>query len=131
MYQQTTILGRVGKKPEMRYTPTGKPVTNFSVAVSEKYGDAENTIWFRVTTWNKQAEVCNQYVDKGMLVLIVGKLNADKNGNPKVFTKTDGSAGSNFELTAQNVKFLSRVEREEEPVVAGDEETISDDDFPF
>lgn len=131
MYQHTIIIGRVGKDPEMRYTPTGKPVTNFSVATSSKYGDKEQTIWFRVSTWNKQAEACNQYVRKGMLVMVEGRLNADENGNPKVFTKQDGSAGSNFELTAQNVKFLSKVgsQEHERPEVSADE--TYEEDFPF
>lgn len=129
MYQLTIIIGRVGKDPEMRYTPTGKPVTNFSVATSSKYGDNEKTTWFRVSTWNKQAEACNQYVRKGMLVMVEGTLNADENGNPKVFQKQDGSAGSSFELTAQNVKFLSKVgsQEHERPEVSTEDE----EDFPF
>lgn len=129
MYQRTIIIGRVGKDPEMRYTPTGKPVTNFSVATSSKYGDNEKTTWFRVSTWNKQAEACNQYVRKGMLVMVEGTLNADENGNPKVFQKQDGSAGSSFELTAQNVRFLSKVgsQEHERPEVSTEDE----EDFPF
>lgn len=129
MYQRTIIIGRVGKDPEMRYTPTGKPVTNFSVATSSKYGDNEKTTWFRVSTWNKQAEACNQYVRKGMLVMVEGTLNADENGNPKVFQKQDGSAGSSFELTAQNVRFLSKVgsQEHERPEVSAEDE----EDFPF
>lgn len=132
MFSQTIIIGRVGKNPEMRFTPTGKAVTNFSVATSNKYGDKEETTWFRVVTWQKQAEVCNQYVKKGMLVMVVGRLNPDENGNPKVFTKQDGSAGSNFELTAQNVKFLSnKVQSSENSHGEQDGSEIAEDDFPF
>ena len=131
MYQKTIIIGRVGKDPEMRYTPTGKAVTNFSVATSNKYGDKEETTWFRVVTWQKQAEVCNQYVKKGMLVMVEGRLNPDENGNPKVFAKQDGSAGSNFELTAQNVKFLSKVQSSENSHGEQDGSDIAEDDFPF
>ena len=78
------IIGRLGKDPEMRYTPSGQAVTSFSVATNRQYttGNGEQvkeTIWFRVSTWGKTAEVCNQYVKKGSKVLIEGRLTPDKN----------------------------------------------------
>ena len=120
-YQQTTIIGRVGKDAEMRYTGSGQAVTAFSVAVSKQYKNAageqvKNTNWFRVSAWGKSAEICNQYVKKGMLVQVVGELKGDENGNPKVYTKKDGTAAASFELTAFNVLFLSRVEGDQPPV---------------
>ncbi len=74
-YEHTVIVGHLGRDPEMRYTPNGKPVTNFSVAVSRKYNGkdgktVEKTKWFRVTAWDKLAELCNQYLRKGRLVLV-------------------------------------------------------------
>ena len=113
MYHTLIIVGNVGKDPEMRYTPSGQAVTSFSVATNRQYttGNGEQvkeTIWFRVSTWGKTAEICNQYVKKGSKVLIEGRLTPDKNtGGPRVWTKQDGSAGASFEVTASTVRFLS------------------------
>lgn len=116
MYQKTEIIGNVGKEPDMRYTPSGQAVTNFSVAVNEQFKTAageqiKRTIWYRVSTFGKQAETMHQYVTKGMLVFVSGRLTADPaTGGPKVFTKQDGSASASFELAANEVKFLSKSE---------------------
>ena len=142
MYHTLIIVGNVGKDPEMRYTPSGQAVTSFSVASNRQYttGNGEQvkeTIWFRVTTWGKQAEVCNQYVKKGMKVLVEGRLTPDKaTGGPRVWTKQDGSAGSSFEVNAATVRFLSgRGDGDSTgmPVSAGMEsaEIPPEDDIPF
>ncbi len=113
MFQTTIIAGNCGADPSMRYTPSGQAVTSFSVAVSESYTNAggekvKRTTWFRVSAWGKQAETCNQYLKKGSKVLVEGRLTADPNtGNPKTYTKQDGSTGANFDLTASTVRFLS------------------------
>ena len=109
----TLIIGNVGRDAEMRFTPSGKAVTNFPVAVNEKYttGDGEQvkkTIWYRVTVWGRSAEACNQYVKKGMLVHVEGRLQAGSNGNPRIWTDDSGAAHTNFELNASDVKFLSK-----------------------
>lgn len=106
------IVGNLGKDVEMRYTPTGQAVANFSVASSRKYTNAkgasvDETLWFRVSTWGKTAETCNQYLHKGSKVLVEGRLIGDTNGSPKTFTRNDGSAGASFEINAQTVRFLS------------------------
>jgi single-strand DNA-binding protein len=106
------IIGHLGRDPEMRYTPSGRPVTNFSVAVNRQYtgGNGETvkeTYWFRCTAWDKQAEVCNQYLRKGSKVFIEGRLTADQStGGPRVWTKQDGTPQASFELTIVTVKFL-------------------------
>lgn len=107
MYQKVIIIGNLGRDPEMRYTPDGSPVTSFSVATSRKYGEKDETTWFRVTVWNKQAESCNQYLHKGSKVLVEGRLRPDANGSPSVFQRRDGSWGASFDLTADTVRFLS------------------------
>jgi len=112
-YHMILLVGNVGRDPEMRYIPSGQPVTSFSVATNRQYTGnngqvVKETIWFRVTTWGKQAEVCNQYLKKGSKVLIEGRLNPDPaTGGPKIWTKQDGTAGSSFEVTASTVRFLS------------------------
>jgi single-strand DNA-binding protein len=66
----------------------------------------DETTWFRVTAWRRQAEICNEYLQKGRPVLVEGRLNPDENGNPRIWTGNDGVARTSFEVTAQTVKFL-------------------------
>jgi len=134
MYQKLILTGNVGRDPEMRYTPSGAAVTSFSMAINDQYTNqagekVKETTWFRVTTWGKQAEICNQYVKKGMVVLVEGKLTADKaTGNPRVYQKKDGTSAANFEVNASTVRFLSRVEQQDE-APAG--EIQQEPDLPF
>lgn len=124
------LIGNVGRDPEMRYTPSGQAVTSFSVAHTEQFtsnGETrKKTIWIRVSTWGKLAETCNQYVKKGMLVRVEGKLTGDENGNPRIYTKQDGTPATSFEMTAFGVMFLSRVEQAVEQTAEQTEE-----EFPF
>lgn len=111
MYHKVIIAGYLGRDPEMRYTQDGTPVTNFSVAASRKWSrqdgtQVDETIWFRVSAWRRMAETCNEYLQKGSAVLVEGRLQPDENGNPRTFTRNDGSPGASFEITAQTVKFL-------------------------
>ncbi len=112
MYHKIILIGNLGRDPEMRYTPSGQQVTNFSMATSEKWTGQdgqpqERTIWWRVTSWGKQAEVVNQYLHKGNKVYVEGRIQADSNGNPRTFTRQDGTTGASFEVTASTIKFLS------------------------
>ena len=127
MYHTLIIVGNLGRDPEMRYTPSGQPVTSFSVATSRQYAGnngqtVKETIWFKVTTWGKQAEICNQYLKKGSKVLIEGRLTPDPNtGSPRIWTRQDGTAGASFEVTANTVRFLSsREEGAPGGVIAGE-----------
>jgi single-strand DNA-binding protein len=112
MYHNLIIVGNLGRDPEMRYTPDGTPVTNFSVATNRKWtnpdgSQGEETVWFRVTVWRRMAEVCNQYLSKGRQVLIEGRLTPDKeSGGPRVWTGNDGVPRASYEVTANTVKFL-------------------------
>ncbi|MCK4449734.1 MAG: single-stranded DNA-binding protein [Anaerolineae bacterium] len=111
MYQKIIIVGHLGRDPEMRYTQDGTPVTNFSVATNRKWTNADGTqidetVWFRVSAWRRLAETCNEYLQKGRLVLVEGRLQPDERGNPRTFTRNDGTPGASFEVTAFTVKFL-------------------------
>lgn len=112
MYQQITILGNVGSDPELRYTQGGVAVTNFSVAVNKRYSTSddeqrEDTTWFRVTVWRKQAEVVAQYLKKGRQVLVIGEASVS------AYTNRAGEAAASLDITAHNVKFIgSSGERE-------------------
>jgi len=107
------IVGNLGRDPEMRYAPNGNAVTSLNVASNRTYTDSsgqkvKETTWFRVSVWGKQAESTNTYLQKGSSVLIEGELRPDKEtGNPRTFTRSDGSTGASYEVTARTVRFLS------------------------
>ncbi len=113
MYQQLIIVGNLGKDPEMRYTPSGTPVTSLSVATNRKYTGSDGqvvkeTTWFRVSVFGKSAETAAQYLKKGSAVLIEGRLTPDKaSGGPRVYTRPDGTMGATYEVFANTVRFLS------------------------
>lgn len=113
MYHTIIVVGHLGRDPEMRYTPSGQAVTNFSVATSRQYkgsdgNQVKETTWFRISAWGKQAETCNQYLHKGSKVLVEGRLIPDLDtGGPKTFTRQDGTTGAAFEVSASTVRFLS------------------------
>jgi len=106
MYQQITLIGNLGSDPEMRYTPSGVPVTNFSLAINRRWTNQEGqpqekTHWFRITTWRRQAEIANQYLAKGRRVMVVGEFESarpytDRDGNPRVA----------IDITARDIRFL-------------------------
>jgi len=127
MYQKATLVGYIGNDAEMRFTPQGNPVSNFSVAVNSGWGDSKVTTWFRVTVWGKLAESLSQYLTKGKLVLVEGELKPDpETGNPRIWTNNDGIAKSSFEVTAREIRLLggkteSGGEEEPEPEDGGDE----------
>lgn len=138
MHHMTIIIGNLGKDPEMRYIPSGQAVCSFSVASTRKYttGNGEQvkeTVWFRVQTWGKLAEVCNQYLKKGGLVYVEGRLIPDKQtGSPRVWSKQDGTAGASFEVNAQTVRFLSRMESGEHAEHHTDNtDAPPEDEIPF
>jgi len=142
MYQSITIVGNLGRDPEMRFAPSGQAVTNMSVAVNRKYTGSDGqqvkeTVWFRVSAWGKSAEACNTYLQKGSLVLVNGRLTADPaTGGPKVFTKQDGTSSASFEISANTVQFLSSkgdAERGEDPAwdPAKNSPQAKQEDIPF
>lgn len=141
MFHTLIIVGNVGRDPEMRYTPAGQAVTSFSVASNRRYtssnGEQVNeTIWFRVSAWGKQAEICNQFLKKGSRVLIEGRLTPDKaSGGPRIWQKQDGTSAASFEVTAQTVRFLTTRGESEAggtPTDAGDMAVApAEDDIPF
>jgi len=138
MYHTIIVVGRLGRDPEMRYTPSGAAVTNFSIASNRRYSDRngeqhDETIWFRISVWGKQAETCNQYLSRGREVLIEGRLVPDDNGNPRTFQRQDGTTGASFEINAQTVRFLGSRDdagnAESSPAAPAGMQT--EDDIPF
>ena len=137
-FQTIIIVGRLGKDPEMRYTPNGQAVTSFSVATDRTWTDSagvkqKETAWFRVSVWGKMAESTNTYLKKGSQVIVEGRLNVDpKSGGPRIFNRQDGTAGSSFEVTAQTVRFLSsKADTAGETAQAAGEAEGGEDEIPF
>ncbi len=137
-YHTVILAGNLGRDPEMRYTPSGQPVTSFSVAVNDNYTSnagekIQRTIWFRITAWGKQAEICNNYLKKGQKVLVEGRLVVDPNsGGPRVWQRQDGSSAASFEVSAQTVRFLSSKGEVEVPEgFTESEDTSNTDNIPF
>ncbi|MBN1537882.1 MAG: single-stranded DNA-binding protein [Anaerolineales bacterium] len=138
MYHTIIIVGNLGRDPEMRYTPNGQAVTNFNVATNRQYTGSDGTqvketIWFRVSTWGKIAENCNQYLRKGSKVLIEGRLVPDQStGGPKTWTRQDGSVSASYDVTANVVQFLSSRSEVESGYQGSENVTpVEDNNIPF
>lgn len=104
---RTQIIGYLGGDPEMRYTPTGRAVTNFRVAVNHRWRDSdgqphEKAEWFRIVAWGRLAEVANQYLQKGAPVYIDGRLDT------RSYEGNDGQTHYITELVARDLILLPR-----------------------
>jgi single-strand DNA-binding protein len=114
MYEKIFLAGNLGGDPQLRYTPNGTPVTNFSVATNERWSDQDGqqqdrTIWWRVKVWGKQGETVSQYLKKGSQVFIEGRMDPDpETGGPRLWTGRDGQPRASFEIVAQRVRFIGR-----------------------
>ncbi|MGI8929225.1 MAG: single-stranded DNA-binding protein [Candidatus Limnocylindrales bacterium] len=106
------IIGNLGKDPEMRYTPSGQSVTQFTVAVNRNYKDAqgerqEETEWFRVVAWGQQAEFAAEYLRKGAKVFVEGRIQT------RQWEGQDGQKRYTTELVANTIQNLERRPRED------------------
>ena len=108
MYQQIMLIGNLGNDPDMRYTPSGVPVASFNLAVNRAWTGQdgqrqEKTTWFRISVWNKQAEIVSQYLSKGRQVMVVGEVE-----DARAFTDRDGNLRASLEVRAHTVRFLGQ-----------------------
>lgn len=105
-FNKITIVGNLGRDPELRYTPQGNAVCNFSVATNEKRRDKNGemqdiTTWFRITLWGKQAENASKYLTKGSPVYVEGRLKVEE------WTDRDGKGRYTLEVNATDMQFIS------------------------
>ncbi len=116
------VIGNLGRDPEMRYTPSGQSVTSFSVASNRRYRTAdgeqrEETMWFNVNAWGRQAEICNQYLTKGSQVYVEGRLTT------RIFTGNDGQSRIANDISMTEMQMLgsrnSGMEGDDPPGGAG------------
>ena len=140
-FNKIILVGNLGRDPELRYTPQGTPVCSFSLATNERRKDKsgefqDHTTWFRVTLWDKKAEIAAQYLTKGKPVYIEGRLRMDE------YTDRDGKQRSTLEVTGTDMQFIgSRGDDTHHPPTPArerDDDTQSnsapmtaDDDIPF
>ena len=119
-FSKVMIIGNLGRDPEMRYTPNGRPVTEFSVAVTHRGRDPQSgewadlgTDWFRVTVWGDRAERTAEEFRKGNRVFVEGRFRT------REYDAKDGTKRTSLEITADNVIALERKSRDEEGSFGG------------
>jgi single-strand DNA-binding protein len=121
------IIGRLGRDPEMRYTPSGRPVTTFSVATSRSWNTSEGerrteTEWFNVVAWGSLAEICNQYLVKGQQVYVEGRLQS------RSWEDHDGKRHNSVEIVANEMIMLGDRRQSSDP---SENAEVEEDEFPF
>lgn len=105
-WEQTIIIGNVGRDPELKYLPSGSAVCNFSVAVTTRWNDRqtnerrEKTNWYNISAFNKSAEILNQYVTKGMPIMIEGTVSA------RAYMGQDNQPRASLDIRVNNFQFL-------------------------
>ena len=131
------IIGHMGRDPEMRYTPSGRPVTTFTVAVSRSWNTADGerhneTEWFNIVAWGNLAEICKQYLNKGQQVYIEGRLQTRR------WDDKEGTKHTSVEVVANEMMMLGeRRDHNNQPQqpseAAAEENNIApnEDEFPF
>jgi single-strand DNA-binding protein len=125
------LIGRLGRDPETRYTGSGQAVCNFSLATDESFKDRsgerqKHTEWHNIVVWAKQAEIAQQYLHKGSLVYVEGKIQSHE------YESRDGIKKTSYEIVASNFRML---DKKESAAAAGSSESgqveVTDDDIPF
>ncbi len=122
------IIGRLGRDPEMRYTPSGRPVTTFSIATSRTWNTSDGerraeTEWFNVVAWGNLAEICKQYLVKGQQVYIEGRLQT------RHWEDGEGTKHSTTEIVANEMIMLG--DRRDTNNASPDSEVGEETEFPY
>ena len=130
------LIGRLGRDPELKYTPSGAAVVNFNIATDESWTDAsgvkqERTEWHRIVAWRKLAEICGEYLKKGSRVYIEGQLQTRS-------WEQDGVKRYTTEIVARNMQMLDSKATggqpptpQEPPPPSPSEKAEGEDDLPF
>lgn len=129
------VIGHLGRDPEMRYTPSGRPVTTFTLAVSRSWNSADGerhteTEWFNIVAWGNLAEICKQYLVKGQQVYVEGRLQTRR------WDDKEGQKHINVEIVASEMMMLGERREsgqgtEDQPPAAEGDAAGTDDEFPF
>lgn len=130
------VIGHLGRDPEMRYTPSGRPVTTFTIAASRSWNTADGerrseTEWFNIVSWGNLAEICKQYLHKGQQVYIEGRLQTRR------WEDKEGQKRTNVEVVANEMLMLgdrrnqSKQTQESEQDEDQSEPVADEEEFPF
>jgi len=129
MFQQITLIGNLGRDPEMRYTPSGTEVADFSMATSRRWtkdGETqEETIWWKVTCWGRLASTVSEHLAKGRQVMVLGEVK-----EPTVWQDREGNHRTSLEVTARVVNFLGNKSDAPAPSSGGGDAGYGED-IPF
>lgn len=135
--QKVMYEGFLGADVEMRFTPAGKQVSNFSIGSTTQYKSADGetvktTTWLRCTAWGKLAEIVNNYCGKGSHVIVEGVLKGDANGRPTIFKpKNGGEPSASFDLSVSAVRIIKGKDGGGVNESAATSTADDDNDFPF
>lgn len=105
MYNKITLIGRLAKDPDVRYTPSGIPVARFTLAVSRPQKNKDEKApadFIRIVAWRRLAEICSQYIFKGKLVAIEGRLQVER------YERGEGQKENIYEVVADNIQMLDK-----------------------
>jgi len=124
------IIGHVGRDPDLRFTPSGRSVTTFSVATNRSWTSADGerhteTEWFTVVAWGGLAEICKQYLAKGTQVYVEGRLRSRK------WEDAEGVKHTGIEIIAQEMMILSEKRDQPHPTPETEEPAGNEEDYPF
>jgi len=129
------VIGHLGRDPEMRYTPSGRPVTTFTLAVSRSWNSADGerhseTEWFNIVAWGNLAEICKQYLVKGQQVYVEGRLQTRR------WDDKEGQKHTSVEIVANEMMMLGERRDagqggEDQPAASEADSTGTEDEFPF
>jgi single-strand DNA-binding protein len=130
------VIGHLGRDPEMRYTPSGRPVTTFTIAVSRSWNTADgerrtDTEWFNIVAWGNLAEICKQYLYKGQQIYIEGRLQTRR------WEDKEGQKHTSVEVVANEMMMLgerrdnSNQSQESGQAEEPSEPIADEDEFPF
>lgn len=121
-----TVVGRLSGDPELKYTDKGTALCTFSIPTHRIYNNNEETTWHRITVWGNTAEACYNWLEKGSVVHVAGRLRVDPDtGGPRIWSGDDGIARASFEVTARDVDFLADIRQE-----SREKETVPGFDAP-
>lgn len=131
MLNKIMLIGNLGRDPEMSYTPSGKAITKFSLAVNRRTRDRESgerreeTQWFNIVAWDQLAETCNSYLHKGSKVYIEGRMTSRR------YTNKDGVEMTAWEVVAENMQMLDAKGAGQSSGGYGEGGDMGADDIPF
>ncbi len=131
MVNRVTLVGRLGRDPETKFTGAGQAVANFSIATDETYKDKKGerqkrTEWHRIILWGKQAEIAQQYLKKGALIFVEGRIQSRE-------WEKDGEKHRSFEIVSNNFRMLEAKKNSAQAAQTepGESTEITDEDIPF